>query len=213
MRAQRFRYTGVEELHASFEHRKDIIRKRLDDFRLVPAGDYFYELVYCLLTPQSSAVNAFRAVEELKHAELRGTGADPAPILAHPQHYIRFHNTKARRIIEARRSFPVIAQKLSNRSTTPELREWLVLNVKGLGWKEASHFLRNIGHRDLAILDRHILKNLKRHAVLRRIPRAITKRHYLRIEEKFKLFADAVGLSIDELDLLFWSNETGEILK
>jgi len=109
--------------------------------------------------------------------------------------------------------FPEIAAKLLNGSSGPELREWLVGNVNGLGWKEASHFLRNIGHRDLAILDRHILKNLTKHGVLRALPATLTPKRYLAIEAKFARFASAVGLTMDELDLLFWSRETGEILK
>ncbi|HXX65011.1 MAG TPA: DNA lyase, partial [Bacteroidota bacterium] len=89
----------------------------------------------------------------------------------------------------------------------------LVANVDGLGWKEASHFLRNIGHRDLAILDRHILRNLRRYGVIGSLPKSLTAARYLKIERKFLQFARAIGLSIDELDLLFWSRETGAILK
>ena len=206
-------YAGVEELRASFELRKAQIRKRLEDFAAVLPDDYFFELVYCLLTPQSSAVNAGRAVEELRRAGVQGDPGECVRILADPAHYIRFHNTKAKRIGEAERMFARIAHQVSNGSTSHELREWLVNNVQGLGWKEASHFLRNIGHRNLAILDRHILRNLKRHTVLRTLPTTLTKRRYLRIEEQFRLFADAVGISMDELDLLFWSTETGRILK
>jgi N-glycosylase/DNA lyase len=88
-----------------------------------------------------------------------------------------------------------------------------VRNVRGLGWKEASHFLRNIGWHDLAILDRHILRNLVRHGVLRSVPATLTRSRYLAIERKFRQFAGAVGISMDELDLLFWSRATGEILK
>ena len=94
-----------------------------------------------------------------------------------------------------------------------EERLWLVHNVKGLGWKESSHFLRNIGRKNLAILDRHILRNLTRHRVLRAFPRTLTPRHYAKIEQQFLSFAARLGITIDELDLLFWSRETGEILK
>ena len=82
-----------------------------------------------------------------------------------------------------------------------------------MGWKEASHFLRNIGHRNLAILDRHILRNLVRAGVLHRLPKTLTAKRYLLIEEKFKDFAERMDIPMDELDLLFWSMETGEILK
>ena len=82
-----------------------------------------------------------------------------------------------------------------------------------MGWKEASHFLRNIGNRDLAILDRHILKNLVRTGALERLPKSLTPKTYLAIEEKFAAFSKRVNIPMDELDLLFWSMETGEILK
>jgi N-glycosylase/DNA lyase len=93
------------------------------------------------------------------------------------------------------------------------LRLWLVNQVRGLGWKEASHFLRNVGHRDLAILDRHILRNLIRTGVLRRLPKTLTAKRYAAIEAKFRDFAGQVGIPMDELDLLFWSMETGTVLK
>src|SRR5256885_1237436 len=68
-----------------------------------------------------------------------------------------------------------------------ELREFLVDNVKGLGMKEASHFMRNIGiGKDLAILDRHILKNLKLYGVVDEIPNSLTQKKYLDIESKLK---------------------------
>ncbi len=94
-----------------------------------------------------------------------------------------------------------------------ESREWLIKNVKGLGRKEASHFLRNIGHQDLAILDRHILKNLVRVGAIGRLPKTLTTKRYSAIEQKFLQFSHTIGIPMDELDLLFWSLETGEILK
>ena len=207
------RYRNVPALLEEYEDRKAAIRRRLEEFASVPGTDYFYELVYCLLTPQSSAVNAARAVKAMQEADVLGRGTDPTAILFRKEAYIRFHNTKARRILEAREKFPEIASRVGNGPPGRVVREWLVGNVKGLGWKEASHFLRNIGHRDLAILDRHILRNLKVHGVIRSQPAPLTARRYLAIERAFGRFAAAVGIPMDELDLLFWSRETGEILK
>ena len=102
---------------------------------------------------------------------------------------------------------------LTDHVPSSDLRAWLVANVKGLGLKEASHFLRNIGRRDLAILDRHILKNLRYHGLLRTLPRTLNVRRYLATERRFRCFAAEVGIPMDELDLLFWSRETGQILK
>ena len=86
-------------------------------------------------------------------------------------------------------------------------------NVKGLGLKEASHFLRNIGHRNLAILDRHILRNMLRFGAVKNLPNNLSRKNYLALEAKFMAFARKAGTPMDELDLLFWSMQTGEIFK
>jgi N-glycosylase/DNA lyase len=202
-----------KELLAEHRLRGAAIRRRLADFKNVPESEHFYELAYCLLTPQSSAVNAGRVIEKLIAADFLGRGEDPTPILRAKAHYIRFHNTKARRLLEARLRLSEIERVLSSGEAPPATRIWLVGNVKGLGWKEASHFLRNIGRRDLAILDRHILKHLARHGVIHSIPPALTAGRYRTIETRFARFAEEIGIPMDELDLLFWSSETGEILK
>lgn len=189
------------------------IRARLADFAAVPPQDWFYELLYCLLTPQSSAVNAGRVVDALRTRMFFESAFNPAPVLADRKHYIRFHNTKAARLLALREQFSEISRRLSDGTPSRQLRQWLAENVDGLGLKEASHFLRNIGHRDLAILDRHILKHLAAAGVVRRVPGALTPRLYFSIERKFAAFADEVGIPMDELDLLFWSAETGQILK
>jgi N-glycosylase/DNA lyase len=206
-------YAGVDELREQFARRKKKITLRLADFAAIRRDEYFYELVYCLLTPQSSAANAGKAVEVLRAMRFREHEIDVARILFRKEHYIRFHNTKAKRLREVKEKYAEIHKVLCNGLSGPTLREWLVANVKGLGWKEASHFLRNIGYRDLAILDRHILKNLRKHRVINTIPKTLTANRYLSIEMKFRKFAHGIGTSLDELDLLFWSNETGEILK
>ena len=203
----------IGELLRFHNERKLAIRTRLKEFSRVPPTDYFFELVYCLLTPQSSAINADKAVNLLRRQNFLNTEIDPEPLLHQKDFYIRFHKTKARHLISVRKEFPTIAHHLTNGSSSGELREWLVKNVRGLGWKEASHFLRNIGHLDLAILDRHILRNLVRVGVLRSIPNSMTPKRYSLIEKKFRMFAEKIGIPMDELDLLFWSMETGKILK
>jgi N-glycosylase/DNA lyase len=204
---------AVAQLFADFASRQEAIRDRLTEFSTVAREEYFFELVYCLLTPQSSAVNAGRTVDALRAAGFPMESSGIETILGQRDHYIRFHNTKAVRLREAWQQYPEILLTLSNGHTGPELREWLAGNVRGLGWKESSHFLRNIGYRNLAILDRHILRNLRDHGVLRTVPETMTARQYLQIEQHFRSFADWVGISLDELDLLFWSRETGMILK
>jgi N-glycosylase/DNA lyase len=204
---------SLDELRALHADHRSAIRNRLEDFSRVPPKDYFYELAYCLLTPQSSAVNAGKAINLLKAHDFFRTSINPEPLLHQKEFYIRFHKTKAKHLLAMKDKFIEIEQHLTNSNSSIELREWLVQHVKGLGWKEASHFLRNIGHRDLAIIDRHILRNLVRAGVLRALPKTLTPKLYKQIEKKFLTFAVQIDIPMDELDLLFWSMETGEILK
>lgn len=203
----------LEEIMVLYARDRRRIRRRLREFRAVRSSEYFYELAYCLLTPQSSAKNAVETIRALRNGGFFENGFDPEPLLRRKECYIRFHKTKARHLLSARDSYPAIERALSNGSAGTELRKWLIVNVPGLGWKEASHLLRNIGYTGLAILDRHILKNLLGAGVLRRLPGALTAKRYLEIEREFQRFSTRVGIPMDELDLLFWSMETGEILK
>jgi N-glycosylase/DNA lyase len=209
------RYRGIEALRQEYTQRSRAIRSRLAEVALVPRNEWFFELAYCLLTPQSSARSAALAMEALRAAGYPGAPVDPAPALRGNGYYIRFHLTKSRHLLAAaaRRAEIVEAVAAARGSDGRELRAWLVREIKGLGWKEASHFLRNIGFRNLAILDRHVLRNLRRHGVIRAIPASLPEKRYLAIEGAFLTFAAAVGVSMDELDLVFWSRETGEILK
>jgi N-glycosylase/DNA lyase len=203
-----------EELQKNYRIRRQAIRIRLSEFAAVQPSEYFYELVYCLLTPQSSALHAEQVVAHLMSAEFRRNKINPEPMLRQKDCYIRFHRTKARHLLQMKEHFSAIAPKLAEPISAIEMREWLVDTVLGLGYKEASHFLRNIGKNDgLAILDRHILRNLHRFGVIRTIPKTIGRKQYLDIEKRFSGFAIEIGIALDELDLLFWSMETGEIRK
>lgn len=190
------------------------IRTRLDEFRAVPRERWFYELTYCLLTPQSSARQCNLVAQELERRDFFRTAFDPTPLLrSHAGGYVRFHNTKAERLLEARESWPRIAQRLVEHGDDKALRNRLADTVKGLGYKEASHFLRNIGRTDLTIVDRHILRNLVRLGVLPEWPPSISRRRYLEIEALFEDLAFSLGIPGDELDLLLWRRETGFVLK
>lgn len=212
-------YKHVDLIREEYAERGERIRARLDDFAHVAPSAYFYELAYCLLTPQSSAVNADAAVGLLKHQEFFERGGDPTPVLRRRETYIRFHNTKAKRLLAVRAQFPGIAARLaavppgSPAADIHALRTWLLTNVNGLGRKEVAHFLRNIGYRGMVILDRHILRNLQHHGVIRTVPATLTPPVYHTIERRFETFAADIGITLDELDLLFWSRETGEIRK
>ena len=193
-----------------YSKKKLEIENRLKDFKKLNEKDLFYELCFCLLTPQSKAKNADYCIKEMKKNKFFETGADPTLIL---KQKIRFHNNKGKYLLEMRVKYSELKNGLSKIKDNKEKRDFLVKNVKGIGLKEASHFLRNTGHENLAILDRHILKNLVKMKAIEELPKSLTKKKYFEIEEKFLEFSDKVGIPMDHLDLLFWSLETGEIFK
>ena len=200
---------------------KDEIQSRLREFDSVlkTGGEesIFAELVFCILTPQSKAKSAWAAVERLIDKDLLLTGTEDQVLRELTG--VRFKYKKAGYVIEARNMFVingklVIKSRISRFSDAYNAREWLVRNVKGIGYKEASHFLRNVGiGGDLAILDRHILKNLRSLQVIDEIPASLSRRRYLEIEKGMKELSEGVGILMSHLDLILWYKETGEVFK
>jgi N-glycosylase/DNA lyase len=200
---------------------KNQITARLTEFEDVwnkgSNEDIFIELVFCLLTPQSKAHSCWNALENIIDKDVLFSGSSKQ--IAGKLDGVRFCNNKSKYIIKARKQFIsngriTIRGKLKQFDSSRSAREWLVENVKGLGYKEASHFLRNIGWGvDLAILDRHILKNLDNYRVINEIPKYLPKKKYIEIEQKMEEFAKALVIPMAHLDLLFWYKETGKIFK
>ena len=211
----------IEKLIAEYRKRRPEIRARLDQFSsLHTAADktIFQELCFCILTANANAKYCDIAIQELGRTGLlfKGTASQIRPKL---KGRVRFHNKKAEFILHARKLFTCgskigVRNKL-NFSDIFRLREWLVENIRGYGYKEASHFLRNIGlGKDISILDRHILKNLKKYGVIDKVPVSVgSKKVYLAIEEKMRQFSRKVRIPLDEMDLLFWSIQTGFVFK
>ncbi len=210
---------SIKTLSQSYKKRKHKIKDRLKEFSALgqsSENDIFAELCFCILTPQSRAVYCDEAVRELKSSGLflKGSARQMRKVLGR----VRFPNNKALYLVEARKAFMHdrglnIKGKIDCNDNI-KTRDWFVKNIKGLGYKEASHFLRNIGlGYNLAILDVHILRNLVRLKVIKTLPKTLSRKHYLSIEEKLKGFSRKVKIPMEELDLLFWSNETGFIFK
>ncbi|MCD6467538.1 MAG: N-glycosylase/DNA lyase [Methanomicrobia archaeon] len=205
----------MEEIKRIYFSIQEKIRSRLNEFDRLREkgndGEIFAELIFCILTPQSKAQRCWKTVETLlnKNLLLKGNEDQISKMLKR----VRFRNRKAEYIVEARKHYP-IRSKIKKFDDIYSAREWLVQNVRGMGYKEASHFLRNIGFgEELAILDRHILKNLKSLGVIEEIPRSLTKKKYFEIEKKMKKFSEKVEIPMSHLDLVLWYKETGEVFK
>ena len=212
---------SVSSLKNSYERKKQEIKNRLRDFKKVwekSDEDIFAELCFCLLVSQSRARTADKVIRNMieKNILFSGNGEQILRELTVPG--IRFPENKTKFILEAREFFTSngridIKSKLKGGSINSK-REWLVKNVKGFGYKLASHFLRNMGlGLELAILDRHVLKNLVKFGVIDEIPKSLSRKQYLKIEEKMRKFSERVKIPMADLDLLFLSEETGEIFK
>jgi len=199
---------------------KDIL-DRITEFRSVwkeaDEKRLFQELAFCILTPQSKAKNAWEAVSSLNESGFLFTGTHYK--IADELNIVRFKNNKAKYIVNARELFSnadgfKIRNLLNEAGNVFEKRKWLVNNVKGIGFKESSHFLRNIGFvENIAILDRHILKNLNIYSVINEIPKSISEKKYYEIENKMKGFSKKIEIPIEYLDFILWYKETKMIFK
>lgn len=210
----------ISDLKALYKSKKKVIKERLKEFRETSKESderIFAELCFCICTPQSRAKSAwFNAIHPLMNSGKLRTCSKSELMNCLKKSGVRFHRTKAGYIVLARRLFgrKGVKLKLYEFENVFELRDFLVKNVKGLGLKEASHFLRNIGLGEgLAILDRHILRNLVRLGVIDEMPNSLTRKGYLEIEENVKKFSERIKIPMDELDLLLWFKETGEVFK
>lgn len=195
----------------SYEKNKTKIKRFLRR-RIKSKEEVFSELCFCLLTPQSKAELCRATLTKINDNVL--LNGNEKKIAKHISS-IRFNRKKAKYIVLARKKFDEIYDKIysniyshskMSRKNPYELREWLVKNVKGLGYKEASHFLRNIGlGENLAILDRHVLRFMK--------AKNLTKKNYIEYEKKFQKVAKKLKLKPAELDIAIWlfSSKSSEI--
>jgi N-glycosylase/DNA lyase len=181
---------------------KSLIKKRLKQFE--NQNNWFSELCFCLLTANWKAEESIQLQKEIKQGFSKWNKNKLSKFLKNKGH--RFWPQRAERICLARK-YKNIKSILKNQENP---RAWLVKNIKGLGMKEASHFLRNVGYKNYAILDRHILKSMSSYI---KLPKTLTKNKYLEIENKFNSIADKLKITPAELDLYMWYIQTGKILK
>ncbi|MFQ5710373.1 MAG: N-glycosylase/DNA lyase [Candidatus Geothermarchaeales archaeon] len=192
---------------------KNLVDVRMGEFREIGKGsssEIFKELCFCVLTANFNAEKSIKLQREIGDGFLTLRKSQLARRLRELGH--RYPNTRARYIVEARKYKDSLKDIVKSFNAENELREWLVDNVKGIGYKEASHFLRNIGYTNFAIVDFHILNVLARYKLMEK-PKTLTRRKYLEIEDILREIARKSSLNLAELDLYLWYMETGKILK
>jgi N-glycosylase/DNA lyase len=211
----------IEGIKATHSKRKKEIRARLKEFQDVwKSGSdarLWEEMVFCFFTGGCSARMGLNAVEAVRHLLLDGSQSELANALTGVH---RYPNARARYIVASRDFLRqhcdlMLRERLASFDCHLGRRDWLVKekSIKGLGYKEASHYLRNIGLKGYAILDKHILKCLAELKIIDDPKPPNTRSKYLTIEEKLRSFAQTAQIDFDELDLVLWSMKTGIILK
>ena len=191
----------IEELKKSDV--SGVISGRMKEFSCVE--DLFGELCFCLMTAGFRADKCMTIQKEIGDGFRTLSLDDLRNELKERGH--RFWPQRAERIFLARG----VIGNLDGVVVEGD-RDWLVANVKGLGMKESSHFLRNVGFEDVAIVDFHIVDLLVREGLITK-PRNLNKGKYLKIESVLRELGEKVNLSLSELDLYLWYIETGKVLK
>jgi N-glycosylase/DNA lyase len=191
---------------------KHTVEKRIWEFEeLGQKGnkEWFVEMAFCILTANCSAQSGIK-IQKTIGKDFLTDSTDRLAARMKGLGY-RFPNTRAKFIVSARKHWNI--KDIIHQKNSRSARRWIIEHVKGLGWKESSHFLRNVGYKDVAIIDRHILWLMAEYGLIERVPKSVNRRFYLESEEKLERLAERAGLNLAELDLYLWYMKTGKILK
>ncbi|MEA2205069.1 MAG: N-glycosylase/DNA lyase [Blastocatellia bacterium] len=213
----------IEKIRATHKARREEIRARLLEFdhlwQTASDDQLWEELVFCIFTAGASARMGLSAIEAVRPLLANGRSQQMTRALI---------KARAHRYPAARPGYIVVTRRYLQRNVGMQLRhqllsfsdpvarrDWLAQEpeIKGLSYKESSHFLRNIGFKGYGILDKHVLRCLSEIGVIESSKPPGTRRQYLAIESTMRDFAGNAGIDFDELDLVLWSMKTGEILK
>jgi N-glycosylase/DNA lyase len=193
---------------------KKIINERIQEFSYFRERgsneEVFLELCFCFMTANFQAAKSWEIQRALGHG--LWTLSERGLQLKLKEMGHRFWPQRGTRIFRARWLKDCINEKLNEFDNELEIREWIVKSLKGLGMKEASHFLRNIGYFGVGIIDKHIINILVSENLIER-PKTLTPKKYIEIENILKELGEKTGLSLGELDLYLWSEQTGKVLK
>jgi len=211
----------IEKVIKTHDERRAEIRQRLSEFEMIwkegSDARLWEEMVFCFFTGGCSAKMGLRSVDAERPLLRAGTQPAIANALSGVH---RYPNARARYVFASRNFLKQhcnleLRKKLESFDCRLARRDWLVKEkgIKGLGYKEASHFLRNIGLKGYAILDKHVLRCLAELKIIDEPKPPNTRSKYLRVEDKLRDLTERTKIDFDEMDLVLWSMKTGQILK
>ena len=184
----------------------------------------WHELSCCILSSQVSYDLARAAADAIEQAGVLCCNAQSWETLAQDVHYVlsgsfnvagrawryRFPNTKSCQIARTWAAIRAKSQTLTSFlrefDDVTGVREWMVLHAPGLGPKQSSMFLRNVGLTlDLAVLDRHVLRYMEAIELLDRGgPYPTNLQKYEDTEFILRSYADELGYRVGLLDWAIW---------
>lgn len=185
-----------------------------DEEEVFDDRDLFYLMCFCLLVPAGNADRTNLAVESLEEKGFYEDRLDPFTVLKTIESKVRFPKQKFSRLWEfyknKKRNLNGIKKRLTQNCNAQDFRDFLSNEIRGLGYKAASHYLRNIGFKELAILDVHILKYIKFFAPEYKdvTSSPTSKPKYLAIEKAFCYWAkEEFDIEPIILDWFIWCKE------
>lgn len=191
----------------------NVIDTRIKQFISVKkkgTSEIFKELCFCIMTANCGAEKCIEVNDRIDKGFLNLSEEDL--VNKFKEFGYRFPNIRAKYIVDARNYISELESIINSNIDEITLREWVAETFKGLGYKETSHFLRNIGYKNLAIIDFHIVDLLVKYDLIEK-PKSMTKKKYLEIENVLKQIGRELHLDMAKLDLYLWYKETGKVLK
>ena len=132
-----------------YNYIRKIVQRRIKEFEEIGKSDIsriFSELSFCILTANYKADKCIEIQEDI------GKGFIEYPleklISRLKEMRYRYPYIRAKYIVEARNKIDILKDILYSGYSSKIKRDKLSKTFKGIGYKEASHFLRNIGYKD-----------------------------------------------------------------
>ena len=225
-----FSINQIEEITINVVKESTMSESRIPDWKKMDEHVIWVELVGCILgsrVPYENAISALnRLVEtnlidpnkiiknlisaEKKIAiELSKPIYRPIKIDGKGRKY-RYPNIRAKNICECANtlySYDNNIKSLLENTNYKHIRDWISTNCAGVGPKQASLFLRNIGYsQKLAIIDSHVLRYMmKKELIPKNSHYNINRSQYYQLENTFVEYAETLGIQPGTLDLAIWA--------